>query len=279
VIEKAYLPVLVVRAYQFPGKGGGESAVVASGETEAGSSNTGDLATSGASGGISGQSTASGNNIKHAPSMVTATSIPVTADSIYAGIDRIAYHRILLPIDNSRRAECSLPAGISLVQGEKKLYDQSNEAKSPEVKSPDESPSAPADNPETEPTLFLAAVLKPLELPFPAPYPEEIQQLSERFMKVSQDAVRSYLLEIQNRIPVKTETRIVAIHELVETENIDLVVLCAHGKTGRSTWPYGSVARNYIEHGTQPVLVIQDVDRSQVRPTAAEVAAGKSGRR
>ena len=62
-------------------------------------------------------------------------------------------------------------------------------------------------------------------------------------------------------------------------ENIDLVVLCAHGHTGQSTWPYGSVARNYMEHGIKPVLVIQDVSRSQVRPTAAEIAAEKSGRR
>ena len=71
-----------------------------------------------------------------------------------------------------------------------------------------------------------------------------------------------------------------AIHELAnQKEDIDLVVLCAHGYTGQSTWPYGNVARNYMEHGTKPVLVIQDVLRSQVRPTVAEIAATASGGR
>jgi nucleotide-binding universal stress UspA family protein len=129
-------------------------------------------------------------------------------------------------------------------------------------------------------------VVKPPELPFPTPYPDELQQLCEQFMKVSREAVQYYLTELRARIPAPTEIRIVeddsvsaAIHEMVERENIDLVVLCAHGRTGRINWPYGSVARNYIEHGTQPVLVIQDVPRSQFRPTTAEIAAEKYGRR
>jgi nucleotide-binding universal stress UspA family protein len=71
-----------------------------------------------------------------------------------------------------------------------------------------------------------------------------------------------------------------AIQELAnQEEDIDLVVLCAHGYTGKSTWPYGSVARNYIEHGTKPVLVIQDIPRSRVRATTAELAAQKTGGR
>jgi nucleotide-binding universal stress UspA family protein len=70
-----------------------------------------------------------------------------------------------------------------------------------------------------------------------------------------------------------------AIQEIAEQEDIDLVILCAHGYSGQVSWPYGTVTWNYIEHGTKPLLIIQDVPRSQVRPTAAEVAAEKSGRR
>ena len=77
-----------------------------------------------------------------------------------------------------------------------------------------------------------------------------------------------------------SQYRKLAIQELAnQEEDIDLVVLCAHGYTGQTTWPYGSVARNYMEHGTKPVLVIQDVLRSQVQQTAAGKAAEKSGRR
>lgn len=185
---------------------------------------------------------------------------------------RIHYRRILLPIDSSRRAECALPAGIALARGE------------PPVNLV---PSAtPADvSPQTR--LMLAAVIKPPEIPIPEPYPVEIEQLSEKLMQASRQAVNNYLNEMKVRMSVECETCLVennsvssAIQDLASQEDdIDLVLLCAHGYTGESTWPYGSVARNYMEHGTKSALVIQDVPRSRVRPTAAEIAAGKSGGR
>ena len=134
--------------------------------------------------------------------------------------------------------------------------------------------------------LILAAVIKPPELPIPEPYPDEIEQLSKKLIQVSHLAVSNYLNEMKERLAVECETCVVennsvtsAIQELAIQKDVDLVVLCAHGYTGQSIWPYGSVTRNYMEHGTKPVLVIQDVHRSQVQPTAAEIAAEKSGER
>ena len=193
---------------------------------------------------------------------------------------RIHYRRILLPIDSSRRAECSLSAGIALARGEISLM-SSVEAIEPAAHRPE-----PATTP-LQTKLILAAVIKPPELPIPEPYPIEIEQLSDQLMHVSRQAVSDYLNEMKERLPVECETCVVentsvssAIQELAsQDEDIDLVVLCAHGYTGQFAWPYGSVARNYMEHGTKPVLVIQDVPRSQVQPTAAEIAAEKSGGR
>ena len=134
--------------------------------------------------------------------------------------------------------------------------------------------------------LILAAVVKPPELPIPEPYPVEIAQLSEQLVQVSRRTVRNYLNEMTERLPVESETCVVesnsvasAIEGLAEQEDIDLVVLSAHGYTGLSTRPYGNVTRNYMEHGTKPVLVIQDIPRSEVRPTVAEMTAEESGRR
>lgn len=163
------------------------------------------------------------------------------------------YRKILLPIDTSRRAECVMPAAVTLAQqGAKTL---------------------------------LAAVMQPPVIPVPQPYPDEFQKISNRFLEVSQIAVRMYLEEQTNRIP-DVETRLIessnvaeAIHELAEQEDVDLVVLCAHGQSGNTRWPYGSITQNYIEHGVKNVLVIQDVPCSQFRSTAAEIAAEKYGRR
>lgn len=192
----------------------------------------------------------------------------------------VHYRRILLPIDSSRRAECALSAGIALARGQTPM------GWTPEAGHLSSRRTAPAAS-SSQTKLLLAAVIKPPELPIPEPYPVEIERLSEQLMRVSRQAVSNYLNEMKERIAVDCEIRMLennsvssAIQELAnQEEDIDLVVLCAHGYTGQSAWPYGSVARNYMEHGTKPVLVIQDVPRSQVQPTAAEIAAEKFGGR
>jgi len=177
-----------------------------------------------------------------------------------------SYRRILLPIDSSRRAECSLSAAIELGRSQPA--------------------GGAADKTVPAPQLVLAAVIRPPELPIPQPFPVEISQLSDQLLQVSRQAVNQYLFEMKERLPVNCDISVVentsaaaAIQELADREDIDLVVLCAHGYSGQVTWPYGTVTRNYMEHGNKPVLVIQDVPLTQVRPSAAELAAEKSGRR
>ncbi|HMN58812.1 MAG TPA: universal stress protein [Anaerolinea sp.] len=190
----------------------------------------------------------------------------------------IFYRRILLPIDSSRRAECALSAGIALARGE------ITSGFPPEVNNLSVEPATPGA-PSRRTKLLLAAVIKPPELPIPSPYPLEIQQLSDQLMEVTRLAVSKYMNEMKARLSVDCETCVVennsvssAIQELAnQGEDIDLIVLCAHGYTGHANWPYGSVARYYMEHGTKPVLVIQDVIRSEVKPTAAEISAERSG--
>lgn len=186
----------------------------------------------------------------------------------WTGEEMRRYQKILLPIDGSRRAECSLAPGIELARA-----------------------NAMADTPPDEnavepPKLVLAAVIRPPELPIPTPIPAEVNQLLEQLMEVSRQVVKRYLDEMKERLPVACETCVVenpsitsAIQELADQEDVDLVVLCAHGFSGQGAWPYGTIARNYMEHGNKPVLVIQDVPHAQARPTAAEMAAEKVGRR
>ena len=193
---------------------------------------------------------------------------------------RICYRDILLPIDSSRRAECALSAGISIIQSEENTsIDPPSDSNGQQLTG---SLSA-----SKKKKLILATVIKPPELPIPEPFPAEVEQLSEKFILVCREAVRDYLNKIKDQLPVECETVVLenksvpaAIHELAnQRETIDLVVLSAHGYTGQSTWPYGSVTRNFIEHGIKPVLVIQDVPRAKVQPTAAEIAAEKTGGR
>lgn len=209
------------------------------------------------------------------PVLIVRTYIqPTTEDA------RIHYRRILLPFDCSRRAECSLSAGILLTGGEKSKKPKTGDDKHSMIDTTAEMSLPPSK-------LILAAVIKPPELPIPEPFPIEIEQFSQQLMTVSRQAVNKYLNEMQERLPVECEFYVLedksvtsAIHKLAsQEEEIDLVVLCAHGSSGQFTWPYGSVASNYIEHGTKPALIVQDVPRTKVQPTAAQIAAGKTGGR
>jgi len=161
----------------------------------------------------------------------------------------------MLPIDSSRRAECAVPAATALAQA-------------------------------SEAQLILASVIRTPDLPVPQPYSPEICQLVDQFMAISHESAEAYLEEMKSRLSITVKTHLIendsvshAIHDLAEQENADLVIFCAHGQTGQIDLPYGSVSRNYIEHGTRNALVIQDVPRAQVRPTEAEMAAEKYGRR
>lgn len=161
-------------------------------------------------------------------------------------VTRPNYSRILLPIDCSRRAEYAFTAGIALAinKGSK---------------------------------LILVSVIKPPDVPIIEPYHTQIQQLREELIAYSHKAINLYLEEISQRLPVETENHIIentsvtdAILKLSREEEADLLVLCAHGHTGGLAWPFGTVARNIMEYSQLPVLVIQDLSRSEVKPSELE---------
>jgi len=179
---------------------------------------------------------------------------------------RILYPRILMPIDSSRRAEFALPAGIALTQW---------------------GAAQPISDFLTKKyQLVLVDILKQPEVHLSKPYPREVTKLTEQLMQVNRRFVNKYINELKERLPIECEVHILendgvaaGIWELADKNNIDLVVLSAHGYTGRFIGPYGTVTRDYIEHGSKPVLVLQDMPHSQVQPAAAQNVAEKLGRR
>ena len=49
------------------------------------------------------------------------------------------------------------------------------------------------------------------------------------------------------------------LHRFVAEEQIDLVLLCAHGFSGQAQWPFGSLAQSFILYGETPLLIVQDM--------------------
>jgi nucleotide-binding universal stress UspA family protein len=131
--------------------------------------------------------------------------------------------------------------------------------------------------------VLLASVTGKPELTRSRPLTSEEAQLVEKLTGLNQLETVSYLqrwastlssagVEVETRALVGTSPTEV-LQDVVEQEQVDLVVLSAHGATGTSRWPYGSVTTNFIAYGTTPLLVIQDVAAENMLPSAAELAA------
>ena len=92
-----------------------------------------------------------------------------------------------------------------------------------------------------------------------------------RIVARNQEEISRYFELMQMRSPqegINVQTHVLisediatALHDFVEREHIDLVALSAHGYSGNSQWPYGSIANNFIDYGKVPLLLSQDLQR------------------
>ncbi len=131
--------------------------------------------------------------------------------------------------------------------------------------------------------VLLASVVSRPEVIRRRPLTPEEAELKDKLTSLNQLETDSYLQQLASSLSsegIKVEKRPLlgaspteALQDLVQQEQVDLVVLSAHGSTGAANWPYGSVATNFIAYGTTPLLIIQDLAAGILQPTEAELAA------
>lgn len=168
--------------------------------------------------------------------------------SIPNNLTGLRYKQILVPLDCSQRAECVLPLATTLARFH-------------------------------ESKLLLAHVVNKPEIPRRAPLTREEIKLENQLTKLNQLEANRYLKQLQSRLSAKVQILLqvsdnsaATLHQLVEQEDIDLVVLSAHGYSGGAKWPYGSVALNFIAYGATPLLIVQDLCQDELESTQAEMA-------
>ena len=179
----------------------------------------------------------------------TSTLIVRAYQSAHKDLANLGYPQILIPLDGSQRAENVLPPTMVL----SRFYDSQ--------------------------LLLVHLVCKP-EMPSRTPLtPVEIELVNQITERNHLEASR-YLEEIRSRLTAGVDTRLhiregdsAELHNLVEAENVDLVVLSAHGHSGNPKWPYGSMTLSFIAYGTTPLLIVQDLSRYEVQTTVAEIIA------
>jgi nucleotide-binding universal stress UspA family protein len=163
------------------------------------------------------------------------------------------YKRILLPLDGSQRAENVLPVITQLAQFHKSQVHLVHVVKTPEMAR--QMPLAPED-------IELANHIV-----------ERNREEAERYLEDLKS--RSYLKDIDVQIHLITsENATVALHQIEEQEQIDIVAFNAHGYSGHHQWPYGSMVNHFILYGRSPLLIVQDLPFRQ-EPISPERSAFK----
>ncbi len=161
----------------------------------------------------------------------------------------LQYEKIVVPLDGSQRAEYALSPATTLTG----FYHAE---------------------------LVTVHVVARPEMPRRAPPNQEDTELAERLIERNRQEMSRYLEQLQARVPVPFTSRLLvsddvstSLHSLVEAEQADLVVMSAHGYSGRTRQPYGSVTVDFIDYGATPLLIIQDLAPGEVQSTPAESAA------
>jgi nucleotide-binding universal stress UspA family protein len=167
-------------------------------------------------------------------------------------LTHLTYSRLLYPLDCSLRAEHALPLATMLAR--------SHAAK-----------------------LILAHVLVRPEMPRRRPLTGEELEAIDKVIELNRAEAKRWLEGLRSSQvaeQVDVETRLVvsnnpaqSLHDLVKREDIDLVTMSAHGYSGSTSWPYGSLALDFIAYGTTPLLIAQDLSLDQIELSEAEIVA------
>ncbi len=117
--------------------------------------------------------------------------------------------------------------------------------------------------------IHIAHVVKTPEMARQLPLEREDQELSDKLVARNRDEANKYLDHVRQHSPldgIDVQTHLLtsdnpamALHQLSDQEQINLVALSAHGYSGNSQWPYGSMVNNFILYSKAPLLIVQDL--------------------
>ena len=143
------------------------------------------------------------------------------------------YQKIMVPLDGSELAECVLPHVESITTG------------------------CGVKN------VIFVRVVEPIHLPPGTTLSEKQLQELESEHKT---AAENYLQQLVNRGKyegVNLQTEVIygavaeSLAEYAEKNNIDLLIIATHGRSGFSRWVWGSVADRILRSACVPVLMVR----------------------
>lgn len=150
-------------------------------------------------------------------------------------VPQVSYRRLLVPLDGSCRAESVLPLATRL---------------------------AKAEGAE----VLLAHVIPEPELTETGPLEAEDHKLREQLHRRNERVARQYLDRIQDRLTrngIAARSLIVSdgdvrgsLARIVAEQDVDMLVISSHGRSGRPDVACGSVAAYMLSHAAKPLLIV-----------------------
>lgn len=187
-----------------------------------------------------GRSGLSGWNISSVPQKVVMranVSIMIVRAYQSADTDLVekTYHRVLMPLDGSTRDESVLPLIAKLRQA----FDT---------------------------RILLAHAIRKYEMPRRTPLDRKELELAEELLERNRQGASQYLKKLRSALSSEEiETKLLvsdditnALHKLARAEEVDLVVISAHGYAKSDRWAYGNLAANFISYGSTSLLIVRE---------------------
>lgn len=186
---------------------------------------------------------------KIALSVHTAVMIVRATQPLGAEITGLRYRRLLVPVDGSQRAECILPVAATLARAH-------------------------------QAEILLTHIVQQPQMPRRTPPSREDVELANRIVERNRSEVVQYLEQLRSQLSAQVEPRVLVsdhvaetLHELVEQEQTDLVLLSAHGCSTPTRSRYSDVVTSFVAYGTTPLLIAQDI--TSERAGAASTATAR----
>ena len=116
-------------------------------------------------------------------------------------------------------------------------------------------------------------------LEFPAPVPASLALESEQARELAIKQLAQFVSEqIEEPQRVKQQVRIgspwMEICACAKEQQIDLIVMATHGRTGFKHVMMGSVAERVVQHAPCPVLIVKSVERDFTVPPELQRRGG-----
>ena len=150
------------------------------------------------------------------------------------------FNRILLPLDGSPFSESTFPYVAGLTKNTNKEILLLHICEPPTVPS------------------YGSRPINPTWKKYRDDMWDEMEKLSTSYLKKTMAALKKKGIKVKSRV-IKAKSGEVAktILQTSKEENIDLIIIATRGRSGISSWVYGSTANKIVEEFSQPILLIR----------------------